>query len=153
MPYTYEYPRPAVTADCVVMTRGESPRVLLIKRGNEPFKGHWAIPGGFMEMGETTLDCALRELQEETNLEVEEVTMIGVYDAIDRDPRHRTISLAYLALVEPEAMQHASAGDDAADHCWFPIDELPPLAFDHDQILADAKILYEALTRCHGATM
>lgn len=145
MPYTYEYPRPAVTADCVVITRGNTPRVLLIKRGNDPFKGQWAIPGGFMEMDETVLHCAMRELKEEANLDVEEVTMIDVYDAIDRDPRHRTITVAYLAIVEPVAVLQASAGDDAADYHWFPLDELPPLAFDHDQILADAKRLYEML--------
>lgn len=147
MPYTYKYPRPAVTADCVVITRGESPRVLLIKRGNDPFKGQWAIPGGFMEMDETTRVCAIRELKEEANLDVSDVAMIGCYDAIGRDPRHRTVTLAYLAIVEPSAMSLASAGDDAADHCWFPIGELPPLAFDHDVILADAKSLYEKLEK------
>lgn len=82
MPYTYEYPRAAVTADCVVITRGETPRVLLIKRGNEPFKGQWAIPGGFMEMDETTRECAIRELKEEANLDVTDVTMIGCYDGL-----------------------------------------------------------------------
>lgn len=100
-----------------------------------------------MEMDETTRVCAIRELKEEANLDVSDVAMIGCYDAIGRDPRHRTVTLAYLAIVEPSAMSLASAGDDAADHCWFPIDELPPLAFDHDVILADAKALYEKLEK------
>lgn len=145
MPYTYKYPRAAVTADCVVITREETPRVLLIKRGNEPFQGHWAIPGGFMEMDETTRECAIRELKEEANLDVTDVLMIGCYDAIDRDPRHRTVSMAYLAIVNPEMMSQVSAGDDAAAHSWFPLNDLPPLAFDHDKILADAKNLYEVI--------
>lgn len=139
MAYTYEYPRAAVTADCVVITSGEEPQVLLIKRGNAPFKGQWAIPGGFMEMDETTRQCAIRELKEEANLDVTDVTMIGCYDAIGRDPRHRTVTLAYLAIVDPSLMSQASAGDDAADHHWFPLNELPPLAFDHGKILEDAK--------------
>lgn len=142
MPYTYEYPRAAVTADCIVITQEENPRVLLIKRGNEPFKGSWAIPGGFMEMEETTRECAIRELKEEANLTVTDVVMVGCYDALGRDPRHRTVTMAYLAIVDPGMMNMAKAGDDAAEHQWFPIDELPPMAFDHDKIMEDAKTLY-----------
>ncbi len=79
MTYTYNYPRPAVTADCVVITREKEPRVLLIQRGNEPFKGCWAFPGGFMDMDETTEECAVRELEEETGMKVKELQQIGAY--------------------------------------------------------------------------
>ena len=102
MAYTYEYPRPAVTADCVVITKerlriGDDksgmavPQVLLIERGNEPYKGCWALPGGFLEMDETTEQCAIRELKEETGLEVQKVWQIGAYSKVDRDPRGRNI--------------------------------------------------------------
>lgn len=136
MPYTYKYPRPAVTADCVVITREACPRVLLIERGLEPFKGCWAFPGGFMNMDEDTLRCALRELEEETGLNLTDVRQIGAYSALDRDPRGRTVTVAYLARVDsPLAV---SGSDDAARAQWFPIDALPPLAFDHEDIMRDA---------------
>ncbi len=86
MEYIYNYPRPAVTADCVVMTKESVPHVLLIERGNEPFKGCWAFPGGFMDMDETTEQCAIRELKEETGLVVEKVLQIGAYSKVDRYP-------------------------------------------------------------------
>ena len=79
MAYTYKYPRPAVTADCVVITREAEPRVLLIQRGNPPFKGAWAFPGGFMDMDETTEQCAIRELEEETGLRLSDIHQIGAY--------------------------------------------------------------------------
>ena len=100
MKYTYKYPRPAVTADCIVITREAEPKVLLIERGDEPFKGCWAFPGGFMNMDETTEQCAIRELEEETGLRVSEVYQIGAYSKVDRDPRGRTVTVAYLAIVE-----------------------------------------------------
>lgn len=133
--YTYSYPRPMLTADCVVTnTRGE---VLLIRRGNEPFKGCWALPGGFMEMDEPIERCAVRELMEETGIEVAEsaVRLVGVYSAPGRDPRGRTVTAAYAVRV-PDGMQ-ATAGDDAAELRWWPLAALPPLAFDHAQIIAD----------------
>ena len=99
MTFTYEYPRPAVTADCVVIARENEPKVLLIQRGNEPFKGCWAFPGGFMNMDETTEQCAVRELEEETGLKVTEIKQIGAYSKVDRDPRGRTITVAYLAII------------------------------------------------------
>lgn len=136
MSYTYKYPRPAVTADCVVITKEEDPRVLLIQRGNEPFKGCWAFPGGFMDMDETTEQCAMRELKEETGLVVDHLTQIGAYSKVDRDPRGRTLSVAYLAIVnEPLAV---SGMDDAAKADWFPLSSLPDLAFDHNEIMNDA---------------
>ena len=136
MEYTYKYPRPAVTADCVVMTKEVVPRVLLIKRGADPYKGCWAFPGGFMNMDETTEQCAIRELEEETDMKVSELYQIGAYSKVDRDPRGRTITVAYLVIVDyPTAVIGL---DDAAKAQWFTIDALPSLAFDHDQIMRDA---------------
>ncbi len=143
MPYTYKYPRPAVTADCVVITSEEEPRVLLIERGEEPFKGCWAIPGGFLNMDETTEQCAIRELEEETGLKIDQANQIGAYCKVDRDPRGRTISVAYLAIVERPL--EVSGQDDAAKAKWFPVNALPPLAFDHDEIMADAMTKYAQL--------
>ena len=143
MPYTYKYPRPAVTADCVVITSEEEPRVMLIERGEEPFKGCWAIPGGFLNMDETTEQCAIRELEEETGLKIDKAKQIGAYCKVDRDPRGRTISVAYLAIVERPL--EVSGEDDAAKANWFPVNALPPLAFDHDEIMADAMTKYAQL--------
>lgn len=131
--YTYEYPRPMLTADCMVVNpRGE---VLLIRRGNEPYHGCWALPGGFMEMDETLERCAVRELQEETGLVVEEkqLSLIGVFSRVDRDPRGRTITAAY--RIDLPACAEAKGGDDAAEARWFPLTALPPLAFDHAEII------------------
>ena len=143
MVYTYKYPRPAVTADCVVMTREENPKVLLIERGFDPFKGCWAFPGGFMNMDETTEQCAIRELEEETGLMVKDLHQIGAYSKVDRDPRGRTITVAYLAIVDAPA--DVSGRDDAAKAQWFPINALPSLAFDHNDIMHDAIVLYNHL--------
>ena len=143
MEYTYKYPRPAVTADCVVMTKEANPHVLLIERGFEPFKGRWAFPGGFMNMDETAEQCAIRELDEETGLKVSSVRQIGAYSKVDRDPRGRTITVAYLATIEAPAKVRGQ--DDAAKAEWFPIDALPPLAFDHDDIMKDALSLFTHL--------
>lgn len=143
MSYTYKYPRPAVTTDCVVITKEQEPKVLLIQRGNEPYKGCWAFPGGFMNMDETAEQCALRELQEETGLDLEHIQQIGAYTKVDRDPRGRTISIAYLAVIDsPMAV---SGMDDAANAAWFPIDSLPELAFDHQEIMTDAVTLFKRI--------
>ena len=144
MAYTYKYPRPAVTADCIVITREAEPKVLLIQRGDQPFKGGWAFPGGFMNMDETTEQCAIRELEEETGLRLSNVHQIGAYSKVDRDPRGRTITVAYLALVdEPIAV---NGQDDAAKAQWFPLSVLPELAFDHDEIMQDAIKIYKTLS-------
>lgn len=136
MNYIYEYPRPAVTADVVVITRDEEPMVLLIQRGKDPYKGCWAFPGGFMDMDETTEECAIRELREETGLTLKLSGQIGTYSKVDRDPRGRTITVAYFATVNhPVAV---TGLDDAAQAKWFPVKDLPPLAFDHDEIMKDA---------------
>ena len=143
MAYTYEYPRPAVTADCIVITKEAEPKVLLIERGGEPFKGCWALPGGFMNMDETTEQCAFRELEEETGLKIGEVHQIGAYSRVDRDPRGRTITVAYLAVVDaPIAVK---GQDDAAKAQWFPLSALPELAFDHEEIMRDAIKKYKEI--------
>ena len=143
MAYTYKYPRPAVTADCIVITKEAEPKVLLIERGDDPFKGCWAFPGGFMNMDETTEQCAIRELEEETGLKVNEVHQIGAYSKVDRDPRGRTVTVAYLAIVdEPMAV---SGQDDAAKAQWFLLSALPELAFDHDEIMHDAIKKYKEI--------
>ena len=154
MAYTYKYPRPAVTADCIVITKEAEPKVLLIERGDEPFKGCWAFPGGFMNMDETTEQCTMgfmnmdetteqctmRELEEETGLKVSKVYQIGAYSKVDRDPRGRTITVAYLAIIdEPVAV---TGQDDAAKAEWWPLSDLPHLAFDHDEIISDAVKVY-----------
>ena len=140
MEYTYKYPRPAVTADCVVITKEAEPKVLLIQRGADPYKGCWAFPGGFMNMDETTEQCAIRELEEETGLKVTTIQQIGAYSKVDRDPRGRTITVAYLAIIDKPAQ--VTGQDDAAKAEWFPLSALPELAFDHADIMADAINLF-----------
>ena len=127
--------RPWLTADTVVI-RGNS--VLLIQRADEPYQGSWALPGGYINEGETSRAGAARELEEETGIVAmqEELTQVGTYDAPDRDPRERVVTIAY--LLEVASGVTAVAGDDAANAAWFPLDELPQLAFDHAEILADA---------------
>ena len=135
MEYTYKYPRPAVTADCVVITKDAEPKVLLIQRGFDPYKGCWAFPGGFMNIDETTEQCAIRELEEETGLKVDTINQIGAYSKVDRDPRGRTITVAYLAIVDGPV--EVTGQDDAAKAEWFSLSTLPQLAFDHADIIQD----------------
>ena len=131
--YCYRYPHPAVTTDCVIFGfNGERLQVLLIERGIEPFKGRWAFPGGFLKMDETAVEGAKRELKEETGLENAYIQQLHTFSAPNRDPRERVITIAYYALVN---IQEVKGGDDAASARWFPLDEIPPLAFDHDYIL------------------
>lgn len=131
--YTYDYPRPMLTADCVVVNPKRE--VMLVKRGNEPFRGHWALPGGFMEMDETLEHCAIRELQEETGLVADEkgLRLVGVFSGVERDPRGRTVTAAYLWMVGDS--ECPKAGDDAVEVHWWPLEGLPALAFDHDLVL------------------
>ena len=131
--YCYKYPHPAVTTDCVIFGfNGERLQVLLIERGIEPYKGRWAFPGGFLKMDETAEEGALRELKEETGLENAYIQQLHTFSDPNRDPRERVITIAYYALVR---IQEVKGGDDAAYARWFPLDEIPPLAFDHDYIL------------------
>lgn len=134
--YCYKYPHPAVTTDCVIFGfDGSELQVLLIERGIEPFKGKWAFPGGFLNMDGTAGEGALRELKEETGLENAYIEQFNTYSDPGRDPRERVITIAHYALVR---IQEVKGGDDAAKAQWFPIDEVPQLAFDHDKILRDA---------------
>jgi 8-oxo-dGTP diphosphatase len=141
--FTYEYPRPAVTVDIIVVTRERRPRVLLIRRQHDPFAGAWAIPGGFVDEGEALEAAARRELREETGLQVEELQQIGTFGDPGRDPRGWTISVAYLVRVKAGSVK-PQAADDAAEAAWHPLGDLPPLAFDHAQILALARAKLKA---------
>jgi 8-oxo-dGTP diphosphatase len=131
--YTYDYPRPAVTTDCVVFGfDGHELKILLIERGIEPYKGCWAFPGGFLNMDETAEQGALRELKEETGLDLRYIKQVGAFSDVDRDPRTRVITIAFYALAKKSFVQ---GGDDAAKAQWFALNEVPRLAFDHDYIL------------------
>jgi 8-oxo-dGTP diphosphatase len=133
--YTYDYPRPAVTVDAVIVTRERTPRVLLIRRKDDPFAGTWAIPGGFVDMDESLEQAARRELREETGLDVDHVEQLHTFGDPGRDPRGRTISVVYLARVDAAKVKPRAA-DDAAEVGWHDLRRLPPLAFDHADILA-----------------
>jgi 8-oxo-dGTP diphosphatase len=136
--YCYDYPRPCVASDCLIIN--EQREILLIQRKHPPHEGCWALPGGFLEMDETTEQCAARELEEETGVEVNEKDLIhvAVFSAVDRDPRKRIISISYLAHVKKSEVKH-KAGDDASNTAWHGLDQLPPMAFDHAQIIEAAK--------------
>jgi len=146
--YTYQYPRPCVSADCVVLAmQNESLRVLLIQRGNDPFKGQWALPGGFLDMDENLDQAAKRELEEETGLSGVNVQQFHAYGDVGRDPRARVISIAYAAMVRIERHQ-AAAADDAVDARWFPVRRLPRLAFDHREIVKQLMQSLKRRSRC-----
>ena len=131
--YCYKYPHPAVATDCVIFGfDGMSIRVLLIQRGIEPYKGQWALPGGFVGIDESAEECARRELQEETGLAGVSVEQFHTFSDINRDPRERVISIAYYALVK---LSEVRGGDDASKAQWFSYNDIPSLAFDHDRIL------------------
>lgn len=133
--YSYPYPRPSLTVDVALVTREPTPRVLLIQRRADPFQGKWALPGGFVDENERLLEAARRELAEETGVKVVDLEQLYTFGDPGRDPRGWTVSVAYLALVSPDQLRPV-AGDDAAEVGWFPLDRLPPLAFDHAEILA-----------------
>lgn len=147
--YCYDYPRPAVTVDVVCLRRGEAgPEVLLIRRKHDPFQGAWALPGGFVEETEDLDAAARRELAEETGLTVGPLVQVQAFGKPDRDPRGRTITIAFLAWIDDkEKMENIRAADDAADIQWFRIDRLPDLAFDHRRIVATALENVASLTR------
>lgn len=134
--YCYKYPHPAVTVDCVVLRRiDENLFILLVKRGNNPYKGYWALPGGFLNPDETAEQAVIREIKEETDLELEAVTQLHTYTDPDRDPRERVITIAFIAFTEKIEVK---GGDDAAEARWFSVDDLPQLAFDHSDIISDS---------------
>jgi 8-oxo-dGTP diphosphatase len=138
--YQYEYPRPALTADAVVFAPNAEGKttVLLIKRKNPPFQGRWALPGGFVDEGETTQKAAVRELLEETSLSVgeEKFEFVGLYDTPGRDPRGWTVSGAWMTKLDK--IQTVKGEDDAMVAEWHPIEELPEMAFDHERVLREA---------------
>ena len=139
MNYSYEYPHQAVTTDIVIFTvRNHALQVLLIERGEDPFKGSWALPGGFVRMEESLEACAKRELAEEAGLTGVYLEQLATFSEVNRDPRERVISVAYFTLTPCEHL-HLSAGTDAVDARWFPILDLPELAFDHTKIIETAK--------------
>jgi 8-oxo-dGTP diphosphatase len=141
MSYTYEYPRPAVAVDivafdCSGLTNDRS--ILLIKRGHEPYKGCWALPGGHVEPNEDLVDAAVREFGEECGIKVSatDLRQLGAYGTPGRDPRGDNVSIAFVTNLGHKVKP--LAGDDAADAYWFPVDALPHLAFDHYRVIDDA---------------
>jgi 8-oxo-dGTP diphosphatase len=136
--FTYDYPRPAVTVDVVIVTREANPRVLLIRRKHAPFAGMWALPGGFVDMDESLEAAARRELFEETGVRAARLEQLHTFGDPGRDPRGRTISVAYLAQVS-RARLKPRAADDAAEVAWHSLRSPPRLAFDHRKIVAHAR--------------
>ena len=136
-PFCYKYPHPAVTTDCVLFALDDEGtlRVLLVERGREPYRGRWAFPGGFLEMDESAEQGALRELREETGLDKAFIREFGTFSDPRRDPRERVISIAFFALTR---LQSVRGMDDASDARWWPVESVPPLAFDHALMLRRA---------------
>lgn len=151
MPFTYKYPRPALTTDCVVFGFDEGElKVLLIQRDLEPFKGRWAFPGGFVHVDEPLDEAARRELAEETGIARIYLEQLYTFGEVNRDPRDRVITVAYYALVKLSDYR-VKPGSDAHRAAWFSVVDIPPLAFDHDHILGIAlrrlkgKVRYEPI--------
>jgi len=137
MAYTYQYPRASVTVDIVVLCKFEgSVKILLIQRGNEPFKNTWAFPGGFIEMEETLEESAVRELHEETGLKGVKLHQFRTYGNPLRDPRGRTVSVVFYGFTDIKNSIVAGA-DDAKNAGWFILAEIPEMAFDHNKILKE----------------
>lgn len=154
MPYTYEYPHPAVTTDVVIFTiRGQKLEVLLVKRRNEPYAGSWALPGGFVDIEEDLDTCAKRELFEETNVDGVYLEQLYTFGAMNRDPRERVITVAYFALVPAEKLPQARAGSDTEDVGWYAVESCPPLAFDHGEIIRIARERVSAKARYSTVAM
>ena len=147
MPHTYQYPRAALTVDCVVFGFDDGElKVLLIQRALQPFKGKWALPGGFVRVNETLDDAARRELGEEAGLNNVFMEQLYTFGTVNRDPRERVVSIAHYALVKLSD-HRAKAATDAANAEWFPISKVPKLAFDHADILATALARLKAKVR------
>jgi len=138
MSYTYNYPRPAFGTDLLLFSKeGSEIEILLIERGKDPFAGFWAFPGGFVEEGESCEQAALRELQEETGIKLDAIQQLQTFSKPNRDPRGWVVTVAFYAWVEKSKLK-PRAGDDAKNVEWFPIHDLPVLAFDHQEILERA---------------
>jgi 8-oxo-dGTP diphosphatase len=137
MAYTYAYPRPALTVDIVLFRQMNGTKeLLLIKRKHPPFQDLWAFPGGFVDIDEELEAAAHRELEEETGISGVELKQFRTYGHPKRDPRHRTVTVVYTGTLH-HARQIAKGNDDAAEAAWFPLNDLPALAFDHGMILDD----------------
>jgi 8-oxo-dGTP diphosphatase len=136
--YCYEHPRPSVTVDIVLFycAAGDSKEILLIKRGHEPFKGQWALPGGFVDKDESLERAALRELEEETGIRRVRLEQFGAFGDPGRDPRGHTVSVGFTAFLKK--CPQAKADDDAEDARWHSVTKLPPLAFDHKKLIRAA---------------
>ncbi|MGC9375384.1 MAG: NUDIX domain-containing protein [Bacteroidales bacterium] len=135
MIYTYAYPRPAVTVDIIVFKNFDNhPEILLIERKNEPFKNRWALPGGFVDKDEDIETAAYRELKEETSIEDINLSQLHTFGKPGRDPRGHTISIVHIGFLKNNN-QKIQAGDDAKNLQWFSVDQLPELAFDHQEII------------------
>lgn len=130
------YRNPVFGVDGIIIQDG---RVLLVKRGKEPFAGTYALPGGFMDHGETSEEAVVREVEEETGLRTEVLDLVGAYTRPGRDPRGHICTLAYRLVVRGGSLR---AGDDAAEAAFFRLGSLPPLAFDHADILEDVRLQY-----------
>jgi 8-oxo-dGTP diphosphatase len=136
MKYTYNYPRPMLTVDALVIYQNpKHTEVLLIKRHNPPYKNMWALPGGFVDMDEDLLTAVERETYEETGLKLSGFTQLAAYGNPERDPRGRNVAIVHYVVIFEKLIPRA--GDDAKDARWFDIDELPELAFDHAKIIDD----------------
>jgi 8-oxo-dGTP diphosphatase len=143
--FTYKHPRPAVSVDIAIFMPLEGKlHVLLIQRAQDPYRGLYALPGGFVEIEETLEDAATRELKEETGLEIPQVIQIHTFSALDRDPRGRVISTCFGAILPDSSHLDPRAGSDAADFTWCSLEDLPTLAFDHALVIQTAleKLLY-----------
>lgn len=135
MGYTYNYPHFALTVDAVIFSKSDAGLdVLLIRRAHEPYKDRWAFAGGYVNIDEVIDDAVHRELKEETNISNVSLTRFEVFDALDRDPRERTVSVVYYGFING-SKESINAGDDANDAKWFSVNKLPELAFDHSVIL------------------
>lgn len=150
--YTYDYPRPALTVDVVAFTfKDNCLQVLLIRRAVEPFRGSWALPGGFVNIDEDLEAAARRELEEETGLQETYLEQLYTYGDPDRDPRGRVVTVAHYALIPADTTVRTASGSDAAEAQWFPLDDTHKLAFDHEKIITYAlrrlrnKLEYTAL--------
>jgi 8-oxo-dGTP diphosphatase len=138
-PYTYEYPRPSLTVDVVTFTLRENRlQVLLIQRGEDPYAGMWALPGGFVRLEESLEQAALREMEEETGLKEAYLEQLYTFGDPGRDPRGRVVTVAYFALIPSDAQVRLEGAGEVTQARWFPVNELPSLAFDHNLIVADA---------------
>ena len=141
--YCYDYPRLMLTVDIALINKKSNEVfILLIKRANEPYKDLWALPGGFVDMDETLIDAAKRELFEETGIAETDLKQFYTYGDLNRDPRGRTVSVVYYAFVN-QNNTNAVAGDDAAETNWFSLKNLPQLVFDHQKIINELNIFLQ----------